>query len=152
MSNRAHLAWLKDDRRGAVAVEFALVAPVLIALLLGLANTIMGFTAAIQLNNAVQAGASYCMKNGTASCTTTQIQSIVANGTALAIPSGQVTLSLTYGCASAATVTTQAAATPNCSNGYAPGEYAIVGATYTYVTLIGQIGIPLSATTLIRIQ
>jgi Flp pilus assembly protein TadG len=145
------LAWWRD-RRGVAAVEFALVAPVLLVMLLGFADLVPGFTALIQLRNAIEAGASYCMHNGASSCTAAQVASQVANATNLAIAAGKVTLSVSYGCATATTVTMQAAATPNCSSGYAPGQYATVSASYGYVTTLGNVTIPLSGQTIIRIQ
>lgn len=133
-------------------MEFALVAPVLTIMVLGLANYVLGFSSLIQLRNAVEAGASYCMHNGAAACTSSQVASTVAHSTTLAVPAGNVGLNLSYGCATATGVTLQSQATPNCASGIGPGQYAIVSANYTYVSSIGQVSIPLSSQTLIRLQ
>ena len=133
-------------------MEFALVAPVLTIMVLGLANYVLGFSSLIQLRNAVEAGASYCMHNGAAACTASQVAATVANSTTLPVASGNVGLNLSYGCATVTGVTLQSQATPNCASGIGPGQYAIVSANYTYVSSIGQVSIPLSSQTLIRLQ
>ena len=47
------------DERGAVAVEFALVLPLLVMLLLGIATTGLSYTHAIGVTNAVREGARF---------------------------------------------------------------------------------------------
>ena len=145
------LAACGRDARGAIAVEFALLAPVLVILLMGVADYVLGFSALIQLRNAVAAGASYCVQNGAGACTASQVAAQAAGASGLAIAAGQVGVSLAYGCATSGGVTTQPAATPNCATGYAPGQYVSVQATYTYVTTLGQVSIPLSAQTMMRL-
>ncbi len=139
------------DRRAAIAVEFALLAPVLVVLLLGVADYVLGFSALIQLRNAVAAGASYCVQNGAGACTAAQVATQAAAATGLAVATSQVGVSLAYGCATSGGVTMQTTATPNCATGYAPGQYATVSASYTYVTTLGQVSIPLSAQTIVRL-
>jgi Flp pilus assembly protein TadG len=140
------------NTQGLIAVEFALLAPVLVVMLLGLGDYVLGFSALIQLRNAVEAGASYCLHNGAGSCTPSVVAGIASAATGLAVPTGRVSLSLSYGCATASGVTLQASSAVNCSGGYAPGQYATVGGGYDYVTTLGGVTIPLSAITIIRIQ
>jgi Flp pilus assembly protein TadG len=47
----------RDDSRGAVAVEFALLLPFLLALLVGMLDFALAFNAQIQVSQAAQAGA-----------------------------------------------------------------------------------------------
>ncbi len=47
----------RRSERGAVAVEFALLLPVLLILIIGMIDVTAGFNAQIQLNQAAQAGA-----------------------------------------------------------------------------------------------
>ncbi|OIQ97896.1 TadE-like protein [mine drainage metagenome] len=149
---RSVLRRLWRDCRGVSAVEFALVAPVLVTMLLGVGDYGHGFTCLIQLRNAVQAGASYCMHNGAGACTQSAVAGVVAAATPLAVPSGNVALTLTYGCTTGSGITYQSADTPNCSGGVTPGEYAEISASYDYVTTLGGVSIPLTSQTEVRLQ
>jgi Flp pilus assembly protein TadG len=141
-----------NDASGVITVEFALVAPVLVVALLGIGDYIMAFSAQMKLHNAVQAGASYCMKNGSSACTLANVQNAVVNATPLPVTTANVGLTLSYGCASTSGITLQGSSTPNCANGFAPGLYAVITATYQYTTTVGPVVIPMSSTTTLRIQ
>ncbi len=143
---------LRRDCRGVSAVEFALVAPMLATLLVGVGDYGYGFTCLIQLRNAVEAGASYCMHNGAGACTQSAVAGVVAAATPLAVPAGNVTLTLNYGCTTGSGITYQSADTPTCSGGVTPGEYAEVSASYDYVTTLGGVTIPLTSQTEVRLQ
>ena len=59
------LAWLKRDSRGTSAIEFALVAPMLVAAVVGLADISNMAYGATNMQSAVRSGIHYAMSGGT---------------------------------------------------------------------------------------
>lgn len=62
--SRHHPPELLSNTRGASAIEFALIAPLLIALLFGVAELASYTSAAMSMNRAVRAGSQYVMNGG----------------------------------------------------------------------------------------
>jgi Flp pilus assembly protein TadG len=79
-SKKGLLARLARDRRGASAVEFALIAPMLLLLLAGVIDFSQYILQTMQVRAAAQAGADYAQRNG---FNVTAIQNAVASATTL---------------------------------------------------------------------
>jgi Flp pilus assembly protein TadG len=126
---------------GTAAVEFAIAAPVLLILVFGAAE--IGYSAyqAMQVQDAVEAGAFYVSKHGWNSL---GITTAVLNSTDVA--SGQLTASAPqpyYGCPGSTGVVVAASSTATCATGNPPGQYAQINATLTRKSLIPNSGLPL---------
>jgi Flp pilus assembly protein TadG len=116
-------------------VEFALIAPLLVGMLLPMIDLGMGFYARDQVITAAEAGAQYAFVNGWNSAS---VQTAISNATYL---SG-ITLytgypKQVYGCPTTTGVTIEPSATTSCSSvngGYAvtAGTYVAVRVSYTY--------------------
>jgi len=84
------------SNRGAAAVEFALLAPIVAAVLAGVANYGMALFQKMELESAARAGAQMAIKDRTA---TTTIQNAVINSTNLTLVAGDITLTESCWCA-----------------------------------------------------
>jgi Flp pilus assembly protein TadG len=138
--------WSNSD--GTAAVEFAIVAPILLMILGGLADFGLYMVGKSQLANALAQGAQYALLQGP-SVSGTSIQSMVSNGASRAGVTATVAVSVTgpacY-CTSGepvALVTPSTALTASytctgtCSGtGAALGAYVIITATYSYQPLM----------------
>lgn len=107
---RRRLATLRRDRRGAAALEFALVAPTLILFIIGIAQLGILFYANAGLGSAVAEGARYATIYPRPS--TTEIQTRITSSRFGLTPSRMSTPAISYGQ----------------SNGV---EYADISATYS---------------------
>lgn len=135
-------SWLKAarsigvlrDGRGVSAVEFALLAPVLIAIPVPIADLGMGLYAQMELQNAAQAGAEYALLNsGKGPLVSSQVQSAaVAASTYLTVTAST---SLSCGCPNGTTVVVGPCGVA-CSSGKQPGTYITVTAQATYTPLV----------------
>lgn len=128
----------KQQDGGAVAVEFALSAPVLLALVAGIAVFSAVVVQDMRLEAAVGAGAQYAMTHPTD-----------AAGIAAAVTAGgldpaavSVVVATTCGCADGSTVACAAV----CSDGSARRTYATVRATAAAPVSLGGFGAPLTLT------
>jgi Flp pilus assembly protein TadG len=145
------------DNRGTPAIEFGLIAPVLMVLLLGVVDFGMAFWDQLQVNAAVQAGASYAVNSG---FNATDIANAVTNG-------GPSTLAATpaptqfCGCPSATGGVTTASGTPptctgTCASGGSPGIYVTVNADLSYTSIFPWPGLSrptaLISSTTVRLQ
>ena len=129
---RAHGVALKTallDRRGVSAVEFALVAPLLIAIPIPIFDIGSSLHAKMQVDEAVQAGAQYVIMH---TYDTAHIASAAASATSLAVT---VTSSEACGCPSGTTITT-AVCGAACPDGAPAGKYATINGTANYTPLI----------------
>lgn len=86
---------LAASRRGAAAVEFALLAPVVVVFLIGLANYGMAQFQKMEMESAARAGAQMALKDRTA---TTTIENAAINATNLTLVAGDITLTPSYAC------------------------------------------------------
>lgn len=133
------------SERGAAAVEFALIVPVLIVMIFGMVDMGMAINAQAIVGNAAREGARAASFNGAnVTATTTVVTSATKN---------------LIGTAATTTITCQAigtATTINCSTA-SPGDSVVVQVNYTYKWLTpGVLGLPgqspIAATSQMRIE
>jgi Flp pilus assembly protein TadG len=140
--SRTNLKSIPHDVRGTAAIEFAVVAPVLLILVFGAAE--IGYSAyqAMQVQDAVEAGALYVSKHGWNS---SGITAAVVNATEVTGLTASPAPAQFCGCPG----TTGIAATgcaATCSGGNASGQYVRINATLTRQSLIPNSGLPLPTT------
>ena len=116
---------------GLAAIEFAILAPVLILMMICVVDLGMGIYRKMQVQNAAQAGAEYAMVHGYSA---SSVLSAVTNATSF---SGIVASPLPNqfcGCPSNTGVTTISCGS-TCTGGSTPGTYVTVSTQGTYNTL-----------------
>ena len=138
----------RDD--GAAAIEFGLIAIILVMLLVCATDLGLAFYSDMQVQAATEAGTQYAVLHGYSS---TAIQTAASNATA---GSGISSNSSEFcGCASSSGVST-AICSSTCSDGTMAGVYVTVTSGKTYQTLIHYPLLPAvfqqSATSTVRIQ
>jgi Flp pilus assembly protein TadG len=140
-------SWI-GDRRGLAAIEFALVAPVLLALLGGTIDFGLVMSGKSQLANGIAQGVDYALLQGS-SVTAASVKAMVQNGSSRSGLTPSVTVTITgpacY-CVSgqpASLVTPSAALSPSytctgtCpSPAAAPGAFLTITASYVYQPLM----------------
>jgi Flp pilus assembly protein TadG len=155
------LVRLWKERRAVALIEFAIVMPILVILLLPLADLGMAFYVKTQVMTAAEAGAEFAFLHST-SWTTTTVQSAVTGATSLSV-SATPAPSLKCGYISGTTVTylsgswTQSTCVASSSCGsVACGAYVQVNAQSTYSALFTYLifggSSTLSATSIVRVQ
>jgi Flp pilus assembly protein TadG len=117
---------------GTAAIEFSIIAPLLILMLIGTVDLGIGTYQNMQVQNAAQAGAEYAMARG---FNTAAISSAVTNATALQGISVSPAPSQFCGCPSETGIAT-AVCNSVCPSGAASGTYVTVFAQLTYTTLL----------------
>jgi Flp pilus assembly protein TadG len=139
-------AWLAD-RRGIAAVEFALVVPVLLLLLGGVADFGLLMMGRSQLANGIAQGVQYALLIGPGVPAAT-VSSVVATGSARSGISATVTVEITgpvcycvsgqpaalSGSSTALSATYTCTGT--CPDAKTPGVFLIIAANYTYRSLM----------------
>ena len=139
-------------RCGAAAVEFALLVPVLLAVVIPVVDLGMGFYQKMQVEDAAQAGAQYALAHG---FNTAAIQNAVTSTTSLPSITATPAPAQSCGCP-AGTSITAASCGSTCSNGLQAGTYVTVNATAVYHPLItyAALGtsVTLTAQSLVRIK
>ena len=132
-----HLAALRDDRSGLAAIEFGLIAPFLVLLLVAAVDLGTGIYRAMQAQNAAEAGAIYASKYGV---NITGITAAVANSTAgggiVAAPAP----SRFCGCPTAYGIIVMNCGAV-CADGSAPGDYLRISAQITHSPLLALAGL-----------
>lgn len=141
---RSLLTIMCRSQSGASAVEFALVSPFVITLMIGVTDLAGLAWAKMRVTAAARAGAVYALSQSYTD--TTSIQAAMSNASGLAV-TPYVPAPFT-GCPSTTTVTPQ---TSTCSSGASPGTYVEVQANYTYHSLLMN-NVALSSTNLVRVQ
>ena len=129
------LAGLKSLWRttgGTAGIEFAIAAPVLVAILIPLTDLGMAIYQQMQVKGAAQAGAQYAMAHGWNS---NNIQGAVTRATTLPTLTATPAPAKSCGCPNG-TAVVAAACGANCTNGQPVGTYVTVGAQATYTPLI----------------
>jgi hypothetical protein len=146
------LAFLMRAEHGNSAIEFALAAPILIGLLVPVADLGMAFSQQIKVQQAAQAGAQYALLHGYDS---SKISNAVTAATTLASVSAAPAPTTSYGCP---TGTAIAAATigSTCADGETAGSYVFVNAQSAYTptlpySVLGS-GVTLTAQAAVRVQ
>ncbi len=135
---------------GVTAIEFAMIAPILIGLAIATVDLGLGVYTDTQLANAAHSGASYAVQysyDPNAMTAAAQASTSLKNVT--------VTSAEFCGCPTATGVTATSC-TSTCSDGLSAGTFAQVTATKQYATLLAYPGIPatinLSKQATVRIQ
>jgi len=144
-----------SDRSGGAAIELGLVSPLLLMMLTGIVEIgIAGFQA-MQVQEAVQAGAIYATRNG--------ISNLTAIGTAVVNATGTAGITATpapftfCGCPTTTGVVSQTTnCTTVCADSMAPGHYVTISAALPHSVLMPYLDLPLPATmtasTTVRVQ
>lgn len=145
-------ARFRCDRTAAAALEFAIAAPLMVALVIPMVDLGAGFQQRMQVQDAAQAGAQYALAHGwdstaiqnavTSAATLSGIQALPAPATSCGCPQGTSITAATCG--------------GTCASGLAAGTYVTVNAQASYSPLIpypmfGQ-SVTLSAQATVRIQ
>ncbi len=140
-------ARLASSRRGAAAVEFALMATVIAAMLTGIANYGMAQFDKMELESAARAGAQMALKDRT---DTTAIENAAVNATNLSITTNDVSTSESYNCNDETTITNPS--TDTCADGDPIQYYMTVTVSETFTLLILGTDIALSESAKVRTQ
>lgn len=124
------------DIRGASAVEFALVLPLLVGVFVPLTDLGLGFYAQMRVENAAEAGGQYAIVNGWKSgANVGAIENAVTNATTLTSISASPAPTQACGCASGTTISPVACGS-NCPDGDTAGSYVTVNAQSPYSPII----------------
>ena len=139
------------DTSAVSAVEFALLAPALIAIPIPVLDIGLGLYAQMQVKEAAQAGAEYALIHS--SYDASQIQAAATSATPLSL--GSVNSSQSCGCPSGNSIVLGSCGT--CPNGANSGTYVSVSVSATYTPPIAappviQSSYALTSTSLLRIQ
>jgi len=129
---------LGRDTRGATAVEFAIIAPVLIAMFISIVDLGLGLYTDTQLANAAQAGAAYAMQKGYNASAMTTIAQSATRLTGVGVATSQF-----CGCPSASGVV-NTSCDSSCNDGLTAGTFTSVVATKDYSTILSYPGLPAS--------
>ena len=139
--------------RGNAAVEFAIATPILIALLVPVADLGIAFSQQLQVQEAAQAGAQYAVLHGFNS---SAISNAVTSASTLSGVTAYPAPTEGCGCPNASSGITAATCSSTCSNGETAGTYVRVNAKYNYTTVLPYSvlgsGMTLTAQTAVRIQ
>ena len=119
------------SRCGAGAVEFALIAPIIVIALAGMANYGMAMFQKMELESAARAGAQIAINDRTA---TTSIQNAVINATGLTLVSGDITLTEACWCADVSATETCGA---TCADSEPAQYFMTVSVTKSFDYLFG---------------
>jgi Flp pilus assembly protein TadG len=150
----SRLAALVCGEGGTSAVEFALAAPLLVGLLVPMADLGMAFSQQIKVQQAAAAGAQYAALHPWNSTSATAIANAVTAATTLAVTASPAP-SQSCGCPSSSSVV-YAACNSTCSNGQTAGYYVIVNAQSPYIpqlpySVLGS-SVTLTAQSTVRIR
>lgn len=141
---------LWKDRSGVTAVEFAIIAPVMVLIFICMADLGIGVYTDMQVNNAAQYGTEYALTKGYDS---TAISSAVKNSTSLS--SATVSPTEFCGCPSSSGVVSNSCSA-TCSDGGKAGTFVQVAVSNTYTTMLRYPGLPssfsLTAKSTVRLQ
>jgi len=126
---------IAQDSRGAAAIEFVLIVPVLLLLLGGLGDFALAFWYKGLLASSVAQGASYAAMKGP-TVTAPVIQGIV--GQKLALPASSVTVTgpSCYCVSGRPAVRANQVCENLCPSGAKPGSYVDISARYTYRSIL----------------
>jgi len=147
---RGSLSLMRAER-GNAAIEFALATPILIGLLVPVADLGMAFSQQIKVQQAAQAGAQYALLHGYSSSAISNAVTAATTATVLATPAPTTS----YGCPTGTTIAA-AANGSTCADGETAGSYVFVNAQSAYTptlpySVLGS-GVTLTAQAAVRIQ
>jgi Flp pilus assembly protein TadG len=132
------------SRRGAAAVEFALMIPIISALMLGLVNYGLATFDKMELTSAARAGAQLALLDTTTS--SSDIKQAVVDSTNLSLTTSDVTTSEACECADGSSVTCGA----TCGDGSTNRYYYTVSASYDHALLLLGTSITLNGSATVR--
>ena len=141
-----------DGERGIVAVEFAVMAPILVLVIICVADLGIGIYRQMQVQNAAQAGAQYAISHG---FVVGSISSAVGAATNMPGIAASPAPNQFCGCPSNTGIATTDC-NSSCSGGILPGTYVTVSAQGGYDTILPYPLLPdhfnLTAQSTVRIQ
>jgi Flp pilus assembly protein TadG len=144
------------DTSAVSAVEFALVAPLLIAIPIPVLDLGLGLYTQMQVKEAAQAGAQYALLHGYDSA---QIQAAATGATPVSLGAGAVSSQENCGCPNGTSLTLGGApgSCATCTSGATPGDYVSVTVTTTYAPPVAFPSLihgsyTLTSTSVLRIQ
>jgi Flp pilus assembly protein TadG len=148
-------AVLVCDTAGTSAVEFAVAAPVLLALLVPLVDLGMAYSQKIQVQQAAQAGAEYAALHPWNSGSATAIAGAVTSANSLPGLSATPSPYQSCGCPNGSAIAL-ATCGSTCGNGETAGYYVVVNAQANYSTVLPYSVLPspvtLGGQSTVRIQ
>jgi Flp pilus assembly protein TadG len=120
------------DTSGVAAVEFGIIVPILVLMVVATVDLGKGFYFKMQIEDAAQAGAAWAVKNGfNANAISNAVTSAVSEP-AISVSPAPVQF---CGCASVSGISTVTCGT-TCSGGILSGTYTTVSAQMTYNTIL----------------
>jgi len=129
---------------GTVAIEFALLVPVLLMLIAITAELGLAMYESMQVNNAVEAGMVYAAKNG---FDAPGINSAVVNATGTPGITAAPAPAQFCGCPGAGGIVEETCVSPPpCADGSPVGQYARISASLGHQAILPNIGLPLPTT------
>jgi Flp pilus assembly protein TadG len=129
------LGGLAGDSAGTAAIEFALAAPLLLGLLMPVADLGLAFSRQIQVQQAAQAGAQYASLHPWNSSSIDSITSAVTSATQLSALTAAPAPYQTCGCPDGSKITA-ATCDSLCANGESAGYYIVVNAQLPYSPIL----------------
>lgn len=144
-----------SDKRASAIIEFAVILPILLLLLGGVADFALAFWFKSVLATSVEEGAEYAFLVGT-SVSASSVQTVV--GQKLSLPASAVTVTgpACYCISGTPASASSQSCTQTCAGGAAPGMYLTISATYTYNSILpaySQLSNPqLSETAMVRLR
>jgi len=135
-------------RSGGSAIEFAILAPLLLIMLTGVVELGMAAYQAMQVQTAVEAGVLYAIQNGVTSPTAigTAVTSATATPGVMATPIPLVFCGCPSYTAGVGVVSQGGNCTTACADGSTPGTYVTVNAALPHTTIMPFLKLPLPAT------
>lgn len=123
---------LREADQGAVAVEFAMLAPALVLMMVCVADVALGIYYKMRVQNAAQFGTQYAVAHGFDGST---IAAAVKSTSTISNLSVTPAPYQYCGCPTAGTIS-GIACTSTCADGSWPGLYAVISAQGAYTTMI----------------
>jgi Flp pilus assembly protein TadG len=146
------LAGLWAGVAGVSTIEFAIIAPVMCTLTVGLIDFGMGMWHQMQVSGAARAGAEYVELHGFDS---NSIQTVITNATSYGAITATPAPASICGCSDATAGVTAVSCGSSCTSGSGPHRYVSVGAQASYSMIVPWPGISnpitLSATAIARL-
>jgi Flp pilus assembly protein TadG len=126
------LSRAKHETDGVAAIEFGIIVPILVLMVVAATDIGMGFYRKMQVEEAAQAGAEWAIRNGFDASSISNAVSSATNAPGLSVSPTPVQF---CGCANGSAITTASCGT-TCSGGAQAATYTTVSATMTYSTLL----------------
>lgn len=122
----------RNDTDGVAAIEFGIVVPMLVLMVVAAIDIGMGFYRKMQVEEAAQAGAQWAIKNGFDANAISNAVSLATNAPAINVSPAPVQF---CGCANGSSISTVSCGS-TCSGGILAGTYTTVSAQMTFSTML----------------